>query len=99
MEQPKISVQGERVIVEVHVLPRATRSAIIGLHDGRLKLALRAPPVDGAANEELIAFFAAALGVARRAVTLVRGEKSRQKTLAITGVREEQVRALLPRGE
>jgi uncharacterized protein (TIGR00251 family) len=96
MEPPKISVQGERVIVEVHVLPRAARSAVTGLHDGRLKVALRAPPVDGAANEELIAFFAAALGVARREVTLLRGEKSRQKTLAITGVGVEQLRALLP---
>jgi uncharacterized protein (TIGR00251 family) len=96
MEQLKISVQGERVIVEVHVVPRAAKSAVIGLHDGRLKVALAAPPVDGAANEELIAFFAAALGIPRRAVELLRGEKSRQKTLAIVGVRPDEVRALVP---
>jgi uncharacterized protein (TIGR00251 family) len=96
MEQLKISVQGERVIVEVHVVPRAAKSAVIGLHDGRLKVALRAPPVDGAANQELIGFFVGALGVPRRAVELLRGEKSRQKTLAIAGVSAEQVRALLP---
>jgi uncharacterized protein (TIGR00251 family) len=96
MEQLKISVQGERVIVEVHVVPRAAKSAVIGLHDGRLKVALAAPPVDGAANEELIAFFAAALGITRRAVELLRGEKSRQKTLAIVGVRPDEVRALVP---
>jgi uncharacterized protein (TIGR00251 family) len=96
MQQPKISVQGERVIVEVHVVPRAKRSAVIGLHDGRLKVALCAPPVDGEANRALLAFFADALGQPRRAVELVRGEKSRQKTLAIAGVSPAQVRALLP---
>lgn len=96
MEQPKISVQGERVIVEVHVVPRAAKSAVIGLHDGRLKVSLCAPPVDGEANQELIAFFAGALRVPRRAVTLLRGEKSRQKALEIAGVSVEQVRALLP---
>jgi uncharacterized protein (TIGR00251 family) len=96
MEQLKISVQGERVIVEVHVVPRAAKSAVLGLHDGRLKVALAAPPVDGEANQELIAFFAGALGKPRRAVTLVRGERSRQKTLAIVGVSLDEVRALLP---
>ena len=94
--QPKISVQAGRVIVEVHVVPRAAKTAIAGLHDGRIKVALCAPPVDGAANQALIALFAAALGVPRRAVALVRGDKSRHKTLAIEGVRPEQVRALLP---
>lgn len=95
MEPLKISVQGERVIVEVHVVPRAAKSAVIGVHDGRLKVSLAAPPVDGEANAELIAFFSSALGVSRRAVALLRGERSRQKALAITGVSAEQVRALL----
>ncbi len=96
MEQLKLGVQGECLIVEVHVVPRAARSAVLGVHDGRLKLSLRAPPVDGEANQALIAFFAEALGVPRRHVALIRGEKSRQKTLAITGVSADQVRALLP---
>lgn len=95
MEPLKISTQGERVVVEMHVVPRAAKSAVIGVHDGRLKVSLASPPVDGEANAELIAFFARALGVPRRAVALLRGEKSRQKTLAIEGVSAEQVRALL----
>lgn len=96
MEPLRISVQGERVIVEVHVVPRAAKSAVVGVHDGRLKVTLNAPPVDGEANAELIAFLAGALGLPRRAVTLLRGEKSRQKTLAIMGVDAGQLHALLP---
>jgi uncharacterized protein (TIGR00251 family) len=96
MAEPRIALSDGRVIVEVHVQPRAARSAVVGLHDGRLKVALQAPPVDGAANQALVALFAELLGVTRAQVALVRGEKSRQKTLGISGVSVEQVRALLP---
>ena len=81
--------------VRVHVVPRAKRTAVVGVHGNRLKLALAAPPVDGAANAELVAFVARALGVTRRAVAIVAGETSRQKTLEITGVSADEVRARL----
>ena len=92
-------VDGERVLVEVHVVPRASKTAIAGLHGGRIKVSLAAPPVDGAANDELVAFFAKALGRPKRDVELIRGETSRQKTLAIRGVTADAVRALLGPGE
>lgn len=85
---------GSGVRVDVHVVPRAAKTAIVGVHGERLKVALAAPPVDGAANAELVAFFARALGVAKRDVAIVAGETSRRKTLAIAGVSEAQVRAL-----
>lgn len=62
-----------RVRFDVRVAPRASREAIVGEHDGALKVALTAPPVDGAANAALVALIAGALGVPKRAVTLVRG--------------------------
>lgn len=81
-------------MLEVHVVPRASRSEVVGLHDGRVKVALDAPPVDGAANAALMRFIADSLSIRLRDVSLVRGEKSRQKTLAIRGSDEASVRAM-----
>jgi uncharacterized protein (TIGR00251 family) len=74
------------VTVRVRVIPRAGRSAFAGTRDGALLVRLNAAPVEGAANEELIALVAKALGVARRDVTIVAGTRSRQKRLRIDGV-------------
>jgi uncharacterized protein (TIGR00251 family) len=95
MQELKIKVREGEVHVDVHVTPRASRSAVTGIHDGRLKVQLDAPPVDGAANQALIALFAKLLKVRKRDVVLVRGEASRLKTLAITGTSEDALRALL----
>jgi uncharacterized protein (TIGR00251 family) len=83
------------VTLEVRVAPRASRAAIIGVHAGALKVALTAPPVDGAANAALIELLADKLGVPKRAVEITRGERSKQKTVRVTGVTLEQVRALV----
>ena len=85
------------VVVEVLVVPRARWCAFAGVHDGRIKVMLDAPPVDGRANEALIAFFAKALGRPKRDVTVVRGEKGRQKTLALRDTTVAEVTALVER--
>ncbi|HSO06131.1 MAG TPA: DUF167 domain-containing protein [Pelomicrobium sp.] len=86
---------GGRLILTLHVQPGARRTEVVGLHGDALKLRLAAPPVEGKANAELIRFLAAALGVAPRAVTLVAGDASRRKRVAVTGpARPPQ--ALLP---
>lgn len=80
---------------DVRVAPRARRDAVLGEHDGALKIALTAPPVDGEANAALIAFLAKRLGIAKRDVVIVRGESSRQKRVEARGVAADRVRALL----
>jgi len=72
--------------IEVYVQPRASKTEIAGLHDGRVKIRLAAPPVDGAANAELVSFVAARLGIAKSNVRVVAGESSRRKTLEVQGV-------------
>jgi uncharacterized protein (TIGR00251 family) len=72
--------------LEVRVTPRAGRSAIAGVRDGVLLVRLAAAPVDGAANAELIETIARALGVPKRDVTIVSGERSRQKRVRIAGM-------------
>ena len=78
----------------VHVPPRARRTAVAGIHGDALKIRLAAPPVDGAANDALVAFLAESLGVPRRAVRIVTGVTARAKVVEIEGVDETRVRRL-----
>lgn len=83
------------VELAVLVVPRASRTQALGEHDGRLKIALAAPPVDGEANAALVDFLADALGVKKAAVTLLDGERARRKRLAVRGVSPVQVEAVM----
>jgi uncharacterized protein len=83
------------VTLEILVQPRASRAKIGPMHDGRIKVAVTAPPVDGEANAAVIELIARRLGVARKSVAIVAGAGSRRKTVAITGMTEQQVAALL----
>jgi len=73
------------VTLELLVQPRASRTRVVGEHDGRLKLQLAAPPVDGEANAALVEFLAGALGVRKGDVTIARGEAGRRKTVRVAG--------------
>ena len=70
-------------LLTLHIQPGAKRSEVVGLHGDTLKVRIASPPVDGKANEALVAFIADQLGLPKRAVQLVRGESSRTKTLLI----------------
>jgi uncharacterized protein (TIGR00251 family) len=74
------------VVIEVRVIPRASRPGPAGARDGALLLRLQAPPVDGAANAEAVHILADLLGVPRRAVTILSGHHSRRKRIAVTGL-------------
>jgi len=80
---------------EVHAKPRAKKSAVLGPRGDAVEVSLAAPPVEGAANDELLRVLAKALGVARRQLALVRGETSRTKLVEVTGLPAEEVRRCL----
>jgi uncharacterized protein (TIGR00251 family) len=69
----------------VRVVPRAARSEIVGEHDGALRVRVAAPPVEGAANEELCRTLAHALGVPTHAVEIVRGHSGKTKHVRVHG--------------
>ena len=71
---------------KVRVAPRASRSEIVGAHNDALRVRIAAPPVDGAANEELVRTLAAALKVSRSAIEITSGLNSRLKTVKATGI-------------
>jgi len=75
------------VIFDVLVQPRASRAKIGPVHDGRLKIAVTAPPVDGEANAAVIELLAKQLGIARSAVSVIAGETSRRKTVRVATTR------------
>lgn len=81
--------------VEVRVVPRASASTLAGERDGALLVRLAAPPVDGKANEALVAFLAAVFDVPKRRVTLVHGETSRHKRVLVEGLSVEAARRRL----
>src|SRR5690349_11196515 len=81
----------EGVSIRVHVAPRASRNKVLGVHDGALKVALTAPPVEGAANKALVEFMAKMLGVPKSAVSIVSGETSRHKVVEVMGTTAEEI--------
>jgi conserved hypothetical protein TIGR00251 len=75
----------------VRVQPRAARSEVVGVHGDAIKIRLSSPPVDGAANDELVIFLAEIFAVPRRAVRILAGETSRSKLIEIDGVTAQAV--------
>lgn len=72
-------------VLSVHVQPGAKRTEIVGVHGDALKIRLAAPPVDGKANECLLAYLAEIAQVAKRELELVSGDTSRRKRIRIGG--------------
>jgi uncharacterized protein (TIGR00251 family) len=71
--------------INVHVQPRASKSEVVGMHGDAIRIRLAAPPVDDAANAELVALIAARLGVPKRNVRIATGRASRRKVVEIEG--------------
>ncbi|HYJ84982.1 MAG TPA: DUF167 domain-containing protein [Pyrinomonadaceae bacterium] len=81
----KCSVKDGKVIFSVHVVPRASRSEIVGEHNGALRVRIAAAPVDGAANIELIRVLAIKLNLPRSAVEITSGHSSKLKRVSVAG--------------
>lgn len=79
--------EGGALVFAVRVAPRASRTAAAGEHDGALKVRVAAPPVEGAANEELTRFLAKSFGVPARAVEIVGGRASKTKVVRAEGAK------------
>ncbi len=83
------------VLFAVRVQPRASRTEVAGTHGEAIKIRLAAPPVEGAANAELVALLAKRLGVSKGAVRIVKGERGRDKVVEVDGASRADVQALL----
>ncbi len=86
MSTLRMSERDGAVTVDIAVKPRSSREGVGSIQGDRLCVAVNAPPVDGKANEAVVRVLAETFGVARSAVTIVRGETGRKKTIRIAGV-------------
>jgi uncharacterized protein (TIGR00251 family) len=77
--------------VNLHIQPRASRSEVVGRHGDAIKIRITAPPVEGAANEELIRFLATRLNVPQSQIRLLSGAGGRRKRVAVDGLSGEDV--------
>ncbi len=91
----ELTTVSQGVRFAVFAKPRASRSRIIGVREGALEVAIAAPPVDGAANTELIHALARALRLSKRQVSLVAGEASKHKRVVVHGLTVEELRSRL----
>jgi uncharacterized protein (TIGR00251 family) len=74
------------IAIRLRVQPRASRTEVVGLRDGALKIRVAAPPVEGEANQELLRFLARVFGVPRAAISIRSGAGGRSKVAAVEGI-------------
>jgi hypothetical protein len=79
----------------VIVAPRASKTALAGIHDGALKIRLAAPPVDGAANEELAGFLSRLFGAPKSSFSIVTGQTSKRKTVEARGLKPAEAEKMI----
>lgn len=91
-----ISIQEtkEGVVFTIRVLPRSSRAEIAGIQNDALKLKITSPPVEGKANEECVRFLSDLLGIRKSRITIVSGHKSRNKRIAVAGIRKEEIESI-----
>ena len=83
------------ITITVRVIPRSSKTEILGEHDGAVKVKLSSPPVEGAANDELVRLLAKEFGISRSAVNIISGQTSKTKRVRISGTTASQVLTVL----
>ena len=90
-----VSESDEGIVFQVRVVPRSSRSEVAGIQGDSLKVRLKAPPVEGRANEECIRFLAGLLGVKKDRVRILSGLKSKTKTIAVSGLQKKDLETVM----
>ena len=89
------ALSSKPISIWIHAQPRAGKSEVICKHGDAVKVRLKAPPVDGKANEELVRMLAKAIGIPKAAIQITHGETGRRKRVTLEGVTEAEVLAAL----
>jgi uncharacterized protein (TIGR00251 family) len=79
------SYRNGKLTFDVYVVPRASRSEVVGEHDEALRVRVAAPPVEGAANEELLRTLAKAFNLPVMSIAIIHGQRGKRKTICVTG--------------
>ncbi len=84
------------VILKIYLQPKASKNEIVGPYRDGIKVRITAPPVEGKANDALVQFLAKVLKISGSRIEIVRGHHSREKTLKISGMEEQELAGKLP---
>ncbi len=85
----------KKTTLTLHVQPNARQNEILGFEQGILRIKIAAPPVDGKANKELVAFLSKRLSVSKSSITIDRGQTSKTKIISIIGLARDQIYELI----
>ncbi len=85
----------QQVILDLYIQPKSSRTRIVGLHDGSIKLTITAPPVEGKANTQVTAFFAKLFKIPKSAVNILSGQQGRHKRIGVTGINQAEIQQIL----
>lgn len=85
MDLPHTKVK-DGIIIQVKVIPRSSKKEIAGVEGNIIKVKLTAPPVEGAANKQLIELLSETLSIKKSSIEIVKGDSFRYKTVKIKGV-------------
>lgn len=83
--------ENHSVLIKMKIVPNASKNEISGWDSDFLKIRIKAPPIDGKANKALISYLSKLCGVSKNGISIIRGEKSRQKTIAFTSLEHSEV--------
>jgi uncharacterized protein (TIGR00251 family) len=92
-----LRADGDGTVIAVRAVPRARRDTLAGVRAGSLRVTVTAPPEGGRANRAIVETIARALGIPRSRVRLVRGERSRAKSVRVEGETVDSVRERIAR--
>ena len=84
-----------QVILDLYIQPKSSRTRVVGLHDGSIKLTITAPPVEGKANAQVTTFFAKLFKIPKSAITLLSGHQGRHKRIGVTGINQAEIQQIL----
>lgn len=84
-----------QILLNIYVIPRSSRTEIVGIHDNHLKIKLKSPPVDNEANEELIRFISKKLNVPKSNIEIIKGNNQKRKTISIAGCEYKMIKGLI----
>ncbi len=88
------TVKGDKILINVYVNPNAKKDEISGLYNNALKIKISSPAIDGKANKNLINFLAKFFEISKNKVSIEKGEKSKNKVVAINMVNDEIIKKL-----
>ncbi len=89
------SISRDGIILHVKVVPRASKNEVIGIMGDRLKVKIKAPPVDGEANAEIIRFFSKLLGIPKKQIKILRGLNASSKDILFYNMDENLITRIL----